>query len=99
MESVLSSPSIVVATKGHASCPLGDDIVILDLKAGLYFSLNDVGALVWRLVQEPRSVRELRAAILEEFEVDPEVCDRDLRALLRELEDRKLVEIRDATAA
>jgi hypothetical protein len=50
-------------------------------------------------VQEPRSVRELRAAILEEFEVDPEVCDRDLRALLRELEDRKLVEIRDATAA
>jgi len=99
MESVISDPSVVVASKDQFSCPLGDDTVILDLKAGLYFSLDNVGAMVWRLVQQPKSVREIREAVLEAFEVEPEVCERDLVALLRDLAGRNLIEIRDATAA
>jgi Coenzyme PQQ synthesis protein D (PqqD) len=99
MESVISDVSVVVASKDQFSCPLGDDTVILDLKASLYFSLDNVGALVWQLVQEPTSVKELRAAILERYEVEPEVCERDLLALLRELAARDLVDIRDASAA
>lgn len=98
MDTVLSDPSIVVATKDHVSCPLGDDIVILDLKAGLYFSLDNVGAMVWQLIQEPRSVQELRVAILDAFEVAQDVCEQDLLALLRELTARNLIEIRDAAA-
>jgi len=99
MGTSLSDLAIVVATKDQTSCPLGDDIVILDLKAGLYFSLNDVGALVWQLIQQPRSVKDLRDAILATFDVEREVCERDLEALLRDLASRNLVEIRDAAAA
>lgn len=99
MESVISDPTVIVASKDQFSCPLGDDTVILDLKAGLYFSLDNVGAMVWQLIQQPKSVKELREAILEAFEVDPQVCERDLLALLRELAGRNLVEIRDAAAA
>ena len=99
MESVISDPSVVAASKDQFSCPLGDDTVILDLKAGLYFSLDNVSALVWQLIQQPRSVRELREAILETFEVEPEVCEQDLHALLRDLVGRNLIEIRDAAAA
>jgi hypothetical protein len=99
MESVISDPTVVVASKDQFSCPLGDDTVILDLKAGLYFSLDNVGALVWQLIQEPKSVREVREAILEAFDVEPEVCERDLMALLHELAGKNLVEIRDAAAA
>jgi hypothetical protein len=98
MESVLSDPSVVVATKDHVACPLGDDIVILDLKAGLYFSLDNVGAKVWQLIQQPRTVSDLREAILEAFEVAADVCQQDLVALLRELSARNLIEIRNAAA-
>ena len=99
MDSPISDPCVVVATKEHFSSPLGDDIIILDVKAGLYLSLDNVGALVWDLVQSPVTVKDLRAAILEKYEVDPEVCERDLLALLRELADRNLVEIRNAVSA
>ena len=96
MDAVPSDPSVVVATKDHVSCPLGDDIIILDLKAGLYFSLDNVGAMIWQLIQQPRSVGEVRAAILDAFEVAPDVCERDLLSLLRDLAARNLIEIRDA---
>jgi len=99
MECVISDGAVVVASKDQFSCPLGDDTVILDLKAGLYFSLDNVGTVIWQLIQQPKSVKDLRAAILETFEVAPEVCERDLRALLQELVGKNLVEIRDAAAA
>jgi hypothetical protein len=96
---LISDAAVVVASKDQFSCPLGDDTVILDLKAGLYFSLDNVGTLIWQLVQQPKTVKELRTAILETFEVELAVCERDLRALLQDLVGRNLVEIRDAAAA
>ena len=98
MEIAFSEAAIVVAAKDQVSCPLGEDIIILDLKAGLYFSLDNVGAKVWELIQQPQSVSGIRQAILETFEVSPDLCGGDLMALLRELADRNLIEIRDAAA-
>ena len=98
METGFTSQTVVVVSKDRVSCPLGDDVIILDLKAGLYFSLDNVGAMIWQLIQQPRTVGELRQAVLDTFEVEPEVCDRDLAALLQELAARNLVEVRSASA-
>ena len=62
-------------------------------------NLNEVGARVWSLVQEPRNVSEIRDAILEEFDVDPSLCERDLLVLLRDLAGRALIKVKDETAA
>jgi hypothetical protein len=43
--------AIVVASQEQFSCPLGEDTVILDVNAGLYFSLDNVGAMVWQFIQ------------------------------------------------
>jgi hypothetical protein len=99
MASAISDPSVVVASQDQFSCPLGSDTVILDVKAGLYFSLDNVGAFVWQLIQQPRSVKDLRQAVGDEFEVDADTCERDLHALLGELAERKLIQIQDAAAA
>ncbi len=39
---------------------------------------------------------EIREALLEEYDVSPDRCERDLVALLGELASRGLVEVRDA---
>jgi hypothetical protein len=94
----LSDSAVVVAGRDHSSCPLGDAIILLDAKAGLYFSLDNVGAAIWQLLQQPRTVKEIRQSVLDEFEVAPDICQRDLVALLQDLAARKLIEIRDAAA-
>ena len=99
MASAISDPSVVVASPDQFSCPLGSDTVILDVKAGLYFSLDNVGAFVWELIQQPRSVKELKQAVGDAFEVDAATCERDLHALLGELADKQLIKILDAAAA
>jgi Coenzyme PQQ synthesis protein D (PqqD) len=92
---VVSGSSTVVAAKDQVSSDLGGEVAILDLKAGVYYGLDAVGARIWSLIQEPRTVNEIRDILLEEYDVEPERCERDLLALLRRLADEGLVEGRN----
>lgn len=95
----ISAESTVTLTQAQISCEINDETVILQFDSGDYFGLNDVGTLVWKMIKQPRSVRELREAILREYAVDPEQCERDLLSLLRELREHGLIEVRDSVAA
>jgi hypothetical protein len=92
---VVSGSSTVVAAKDQVSSDLGGEVAILDLKAGVYYGLDAVGARIWSFIQEPRTVNEIRDILLEEYDVEPERCERDLLALLRRLADEGLVEVRN----
>ena len=84
-----------MAAKDQVSSDLGGEVAILDLKAGVYYGLDAVGARIWSLIQEPRTVNEIRDILLEEYDVEPERCERDLLVLLRRLADEGLVEVRN----
>lgn len=76
----------------QTSCRLGDEAVVLDLKQGRYFGLNDVGARVLELLGQPRTLVELREALVAEYDVAPARCETDLRELLRRLVELELIE-------
>lgn len=99
MKSMVSVDSTVVAAESQVSSDLGEEVAILDFKAGIYYGLDEVGARVWQLVQEPKKVSEIRNALLEEYEVEPDRCERDLIALLRSLADEELIEMRNEATA
>jgi len=89
----------VVAAKGQMSCELAGEAVILDMESGTYFGLNEVGARVWSLIQEPRAVRDIQEVILREYEVEPERCGEDLDTLLRDMSTAGLIEVQDGSPA
>jgi hypothetical protein len=99
MKQTISGNSAVVASTDQVSSNLVDEVVILNRKSGVYYGLNDVGVFLWNLIQEPKTVNEIRDAILEEYEVDFDRCERDLFALLQKLATKGLVEIRDDPVA
>ena len=94
---MISTSSVVIAAKDQVSSDLGEEVVILNLKKGVYYGLDEVGARIWDLIQEPRAVREIRDLLLDEYDVEPERCERDLLALLEELAAEDLVEVGDGT--
>src|SRR6266852_9135515 len=97
--SVLTTASIVVVSKEQVSCDLSGEAAILNLKNGVYYGLDPVGARIWNLIQKPVTVSAVREAIVEEFDVGPEQCESDLMALLEKLNREGLIEVKDETAA
>jgi hypothetical protein len=97
MHNELPGRAAVRPGQGQVSTDLGEEVAILHIESGKYFALNAVGARVWDLVANGSTVDDILAALLREFDVDAERCERDLTQVLLELEERRLVEI-DRTA-
>lgn len=95
MDASLSVHSIVVVASEQVSCPLGEESAILNLKNSVYYGMNPVGTRVWNLLKQPRSVEELRNTLLREYDVDAELCERDLLELLGRMQREGLIEVKD----
>lgn len=93
MNNQFALQTTVVAGGNQVSCDLSGEAVILHLQDGIYYGLNPVGARIWQLLQEPRTVGDITSRILDEYDVEPSRCDQDLSALLLELSSRKLIEV------
>jgi hypothetical protein len=95
----ISLSSILVVAKEQVSSELAGGVIMLDLKSGVYYGLEDVGARIWGLLQEPISVSDIRDILLEEYDVSAEQCERHLLSLLEEMESRALIEIKNESMA
>lgn len=82
----LSLATTVVASPEHISCDVADEVVLLSVTTGEYYSMNAVAADVWHRLQRPRRLSELRDELLGEYdEVSAEQCERELLQLTAEL--------------
>ncbi len=90
---IISDLSVISVTKEAVHCDLEDEVVILGLKDGVYYGLNPVGAFIWNLIQKPIAVKEIKEAILNEYDVEEDVCEKDLLELLGNLQDKNLIDI------
>ena len=95
MSPTISDRSVVVAAKDQVSCDLAGEAAILNIKSGVYYGLDPVGARIWNLIKEPREVLEIQNTITGEYDVEPERCARDLMALLEKLFAEGLIEVKN----
>jgi len=76
----------------QVSCKIDGEIAILHLDRAIYFGLQGAGAEIWDALDQPRSVDELRDALVATFDVSAQQCERDVVEILSSLEKEGLVE-------
>ena len=95
IESSMLSNLVIVVAKDQISRDLDGEAVILNMKSGIYCGLNEVGARIWQLIQEPKSVKDLLDTLIKEYEVEPDRCEREVLALLQRTSDNELIEVKN----
>ena len=70
-----------------------EEMVLLNLVSGKYFSLDDVGTRMWALMTEYEQLKAVHQALLEEYKVDPQQLEQDLLALADKLAANGLLQI------
>jgi hypothetical protein len=99
MQQQISSNSVVVAMQDQVSCDLAGEAAILNMKSGVYYGLNEVGAHIWNLIQAPRKVTDICDILLESFDVSAEVCQGETISLLQGMLAHGLIEVDNGKAA
>jgi hypothetical protein len=72
---------------------VGDETVILDLVGGTYYGLDPIGARIWQLMGEGKSLGEICDTMLDEYEVTRDDLERDVIELADKLLEQKLISI------
>jgi hypothetical protein len=85
------------AIKEHLFSQLNDEGVILSLSNGKYYGLNSVGVSIWVSILEGATLAEIEAAVMREYDVDYETCQREVASFLEEMSKEDLIETIDDT--
>jgi Coenzyme PQQ synthesis protein D (PqqD) len=64
---------------------LNDELVMMDIQKGKYFSLNPIATRIWDLLEKPLSLNELCALLMEEYEVEADQCLAEVAEHLEEM--------------
>jgi len=70
---------------------VGEELVILHLESGTYFGLDPVGARIWELIGEDKTLAEIYEVMLTEYDVPREDLERDTINLIEDLLAKELI--------
>jgi hypothetical protein len=95
MSQAVSLSSRVRIPEGILSNLLEDELVLLNLNTGVYFSLDPVGTRIWQLVQahQSRPLETVLDSLTKEYDVETARCAQDLLHLVLRLQENSLLEI------
>lgn len=75
---------------------LEGEMVLLNLRTGVYFGLDPVGTAIWRLLEARRTVGEIVEALVAEYDVGEAAAEEDVRRFVAALGENALAEPDDA---
>ncbi|MFC1525031.1 PqqD family protein [Planctomycetota bacterium] len=73
---------------------IADELVLVPVRRTAvdldrFFVLNDTAQAIWKLIDGQRSLNQIKAEIIQEFDVDEATAQKDMDKLIRELEEIK----------
>ena len=84
---------MVSRREGLVEAEVDGEIVALHVDKGTCYGFNQTATAVWKLLERPRRLDEICDVLAGEFEVDPGECERDVLALLKDLETDGLIDL------
>jgi hypothetical protein len=68
-----------------------DTTILLDVRGGKYYTLNEVGGRIWSLLTEGATVSWVAQRLASEFEVPPEKLSADVERFVTLLDRSRLI--------
>lgn len=91
-KSVVKDPNIV-------SRKIAGEVILVPIRQSVgdlesIYTLNEVAARIWELIDGKRKMYQIKDTISEEFDVAPQKIEKDLAKYIRELEDIGAINIK-----
>lgn len=82
---------ILAQNEGWLVSNVADEILMLNIERGEYVGLNASGAIIWELLETPKSTEQLIDLLVEQFDVGRELAKQDVERFLEDAFERGIV--------
>ncbi len=73
---------------------VGDQVVVLNLDSGVYYSLNPTGSRVWKGLMEQSSLEDIVGKLCDEYRVNEATARKDAEEMIDQFLAKKML-VRD----
>lgn len=95
MNNQINLNTTIKQTKNYISSPLGDEVVMMDIEKGSYFSLDSIGTLIWNKIAKEIKVSTLCEYLMSISNVEEKQCQTDVIEFLEDLQDRNMIIVKN----
>jgi len=81
----------VIQVKNLPIVEFDGEIALMNAEKGHYYSLDEIGTKIWSLMVDPITIKEIVDILLTEFDVERDVCEKDVMDLMKQLFDQGLI--------
>ncbi len=81
----------IANTKQFISSDLGDEMILMNLESGDYIALNGTSADIWKLAENEANMDTIIDRLMEQYEVDKEVCKIETIACVKKMAEKGLL--------
>jgi hypothetical protein len=89
--SAIDLETIVARAEGFNTAPVHDELMMMNIDQGAYYSLDPIAAEIWGMLEQPARVHDLVDRLQKRYAVSPEQCVADVLAFLAELQHNGMI--------
>jgi hypothetical protein len=89
----VAADMLITRSEGMIEAEVDGDLVGLNVATGTCFGFNLTAKRVWRLLEQPKRLSELTAALTAEFDVDEAECATQVAELVEQFRGEGLVTV------
>lgn len=71
---------------------IDDEVVMVNVEQGNYYSLNRVGSSIWELLETPKSVEEICSELMNEYEINEYDCKKEVESFVEALLNKGVID-------
>ncbi len=88
----ITADTVITLSEGVLYSDLDDQVVVMNIESGEYFDIDPVGAFIWKRIEELQTVAAVCAALVDEYDVAPDQCEKETIEFLQELSELGAIE-------
>jgi hypothetical protein len=89
--------TLISRGKNCRETELEGEVVLLDLSTDMFVSLDPIGSSIWKLLEPPITFSALCKNLMEEYDVEENVCRADVLSFLKDLSENGLITAKNNT--
>ena len=87
----LKPTDTVFRGQDQVSAEIDGQAMIMSIEKGEYYGLDEIGSRIWTLIETPHTVDAICVKLLEEYDVNREICENQVIEFLENLLNTGLV--------
>ena len=85
LDPLIPMNAIITKNSELLSSEIDNEIVMMNVETGKYYGMNSIGSEIWRLLDEPKELKDIHASLLSNFKVEKATCEIEVQSYLKHL--------------